>query len=393
MMSLPCQTWWYWQENDLVNFLMKCKKFVKILRVTSRNFLLLLYLIYWLWDCCEFCRVHNFSVFLKSPLANGSVRYKSCFSPLSPKETNVSTARRGRMHSQSAYQGYNLQVIADMGHSVGRMVPKRGPPSISEDKTSHHNQKVSDHISWRVEAERLRKSREQECGINTRASFGRSSAEMANEEFNRPTTQRTPANLNGFKMPVPNLDQDISFDQLPALDSMRLMDMGSTPELSMEADGYYGMGTITLEDVEDCGFTDVSSYIQRGDIKEVLPKQPNGQPPSSALKFNGQQSMRSQKTKVETVSKSQKGIISSLPPMERINRSKMINMKSSETVVAPGKDVCSTEDLDPRDRLRKIYGEVLIVDNISMAKDIASKLTNEYRHMIHACDTEVCLFA
>ncbi|CAH9050549.1 unnamed protein product [Cuscuta epithymum] len=42
-----------------------------------------------------------------------------------------------------------------------------------------------------------------------------------------------------------------------------------------------------------------------------------------------------------------------------------------------------------RERLGSIYEKVFIVDNISLAKEVVSKLTNEYRDLIHACDTEV----
>ncbi|CAK7338432.1 unnamed protein product [Dovyalis caffra] len=44
---------------------------------------------------------------------------------------------------------------------------------------------------------------------------------------------------------------------------------------------------------------------------------------------------------------------------------------------------------DIRERLTSIYESVLVVDNVAMAKEVVSKLTNQYRHLIHACDTEV----
>lgn len=41
--------------------------------------------------------------------------------------------------------------------------------------------------------------------------------------------------------------------------------------------------------------------------------------------------------------------------------------------------------------LRVIYDKVLIIDNASIADAVVSKLTNEYKHLVHACDTEVFL--
>lgn len=40
-------------------------------------------------------------------------------------------------------------------------------------------------------------------------------------------------------------------------------------------------------------------------------------------------------------------------------------------------------------RLTSIYDKVLVVDNISVAKKVVKKLTTQYRHLVHACDTEV----
>ncbi|KAL8098614.1 DNA polymerase I A, chloroplastic/mitochondrial-like [Apium graveolens] len=42
-----------------------------------------------------------------------------------------------------------------------------------------------------------------------------------------------------------------------------------------------------------------------------------------------------------------------------------------------------------REKLNRIYDKVLVVDNIVVAKEIVEKLTNQYRHLVHACDTEV----
>eukprot|EP00257_Ricinus_communis_P007010 XP_002522989.2 DNA polymerase I A, chloroplastic/mitochondrial [Ricinus communis] len=44
---------------------------------------------------------------------------------------------------------------------------------------------------------------------------------------------------------------------------------------------------------------------------------------------------------------------------------------------------------DVKRRLTSIFGKILVVNDMSMADGIVKKLTNEYRHLIHACDTEV----
>nr|KYP60882.1 DNA polymerase I [Cajanus cajan] len=49
----------------------------------------------------------------------------------------------------------------------------------------------------------------------------------------------------------------------------------------------------------------------------------------------------------------------------------------------------STAQSKLRDRLCSIYKDILVVNNISLAEEVAKMLTVNYRHLIHACDTEV----
>ncbi|CAH9085894.1 unnamed protein product [Cuscuta europaea] len=63
-----------------------------------------------------------------------------------------------------------------------------------------------------------------------------------------------------------------------------------------------------------------------------------------------------------------------------LNPTQLANSTASE--------MCITK-ANLQERLGSIYEKVFIVDNISLAKEVVSKLTNEYRDLIHACDTEV----
>jgi DNA polymerase-1 len=51
----------------------------------------------------------------------------------------------------------------------------------------------------------------------------------------------------------------------------------------------------------------------------------------------------------------------------------------------------SDEQSKLRERLCSIYENILVVDNLSLAEDVAKMLTVNYKHLIHACDTEVYL--
>ncbi|KAH7546679.1 hypothetical protein FEM48_Zijuj01G0227200 [Ziziphus jujuba var. spinosa] len=62
-----------------------------------------------------------------------------------------------------------------------------------------------------------------------------------------------------------------------------------------------------------------------------------------------------------------------------------------EASVVINKDSAKSEASRPNihSRLTSIYGKVLVVNSISVAKKIVQKLTSQYRHLVHACDTEV----
>lgn len=78
-----------------------------------------------------------------------------------------------------------------------------------------------------------------------------------------------------------------------------------------------------------------------------------------------------------------------LPPLEEHTKDRC------ETESANGREVLDTEYtftaevMGIRDNLCRIYDDVLVVDNISLAKEIVRMLTEEYRDFVHACDTEV----
>lgn len=48
-----------------------------------------------------------------------------------------------------------------------------------------------------------------------------------------------------------------------------------------------------------------------------------------------------------------------------------------------------TDQSKLRDRLGRIYEDILVVDSIPLAEEVVKMLTVKYRHLIYACDTEV----
>ncbi|KAL0743082.1 hypothetical protein Bca4012_084595 [Brassica carinata] len=61
----------------------------------------------------------------------------------------------------------------------------------------------------------------------------------------------------------------------------------------------------------------------------------------------------------------------------------------NENIVTISKVGKRTDLSKVRANLTKIYNKVRVVDNVSTAKEIVAKLVNQYRDLVHACDTEV----
>lgn len=58
------------------------------------------------------------------------------------------------------------------------------------------------------------------------------------------------------------------------------------------------------------------------------------------------------------------------------------------------KPVCrtgiSSANSELRNRLLRVYEDVLVVDSVAMAREVVTKLMGQYKDFVHACDTEVC---
>ncbi|GLU23615.1 hypothetical protein SLE2022_396070 [Rubroshorea leprosula] len=61
--------------------------------------------------------------------------------------------------------------------------------------------------------------------------------------------------------------------------------------------------------------------------------------------------------------------------------------QSTDETIVVSIDKANQEDI--LKNLSSIYGRVLVVDSISLAKEVVGMLTTKYRDLVHACDTEV----
>lgn len=86
-------------------------------------------------------------------------------------------------------------------------------------------------------------------------------------------------------------------------------------------------------------------------------------------------------------------------PSLKINEEKIDRVNGNHGLDTTAKDAAKTtltvtkarsaEQSKLRDRLCSIYEDILVIDNPSHAEEVAKMLTINYRHLIHACDTEV----
>ncbi|CAN8288344.1 unnamed protein product [Cochlearia groenlandica] len=74
---------------------------------------------------------------------------------------------------------------------------------------------------------------------------------------------------------------------------------------------------------------------------------------------------------------------------KRLVSEKSSAIVSDESLITIPKVEKAAEHSKIRENLEKIYEKVLVVDNVSAAKDIVAMLMNQYRNLVHSCDTEV----
>ncbi|CAI0437155.1 unnamed protein product [Linum tenue] len=82
---------------------------------------------------------------------------------------------------------------------------------------------------------------------------------------------------------------------------------------------------------------------------------------------------------------------SSLGEIKKEVATQLPNGKIAAVAIADAAEPSNAKEwqADIRKRLTSISSNVLVVDNVSLAKAVVSKLTGQYRHHVHACDTEV----
>ncbi|XP_031403641.1 DNA polymerase I B, chloroplastic/mitochondrial-like [Punica granatum] len=353
--------------------------------------------------------------------STGPARLKSSlFSPPSGEYVNncEELAYRAAEHSRRPQiPDHTLQVIVNMRSSDARMIACQ----MSQNAAAGITSPPDSSRTWKTEAERIRESKDEICS-NYMQRENSSSAPRTGETpgtgnsrnykpngFGLQHTQRTHGEtlrkfdkFNDFISP-PGIELDMQ--KIMHFESKEALVVGAplieTDQIQMKSQ----QSTKTAENIttvrsssDGSGYkfspkaapTSKSGYAR----KQVYRRVQNAQPPRATSKTYGRPVVDARKTVEETPKKSSQHNVVVPSPERLVGTSVLVSEPfEDEAVVAFGvdaaKDKASNTSEDVRKKLRGIYEEVIVVDNISMAREIVQKLTHQYRHLIHACDTEV----
>ncbi|EOY12450.1 Polymerase gamma 2 isoform 1 [Theobroma cacao] len=167
--------------------------------------------------------------------------------------------------------------------------------------------------------------------------------------------------------------------QLKGSSSTEVLNNGSLPGL-------------VLDDNKEIGNSGDSNFLSESHCPDhpTNNKQISRAKNISANRINGSKQLKGS-TKTEVSSNgSLKGTVSDAnQDTGHMNPNETRRDHANEVGVASTEEakVVSQEDISKR--LARIYDQVLVVDNISVAGEVVKMLTTQYSHLVHACDTEV----
>ncbi|XWS27872.1 hypothetical protein CRYUN_Cryun25bG0017100 [Craigia yunnanensis] len=146
---------------------------------------------------------------------------------------------------------------------------------------------------------------------------------------------------------------------------------------------------LVLDDHQDIGTSGDSNFLSK-DHYPTNSKQISRANNVSANRINGSKQLEgSTKTEVSNNGLSRGAVSDDNQDTGHMGPNVTRRDQANENRVASCEEthVVSQEDIPKQ--LARIYDQVLVVDNISVAKEVVLMLTTQYKHLVHACDTEV----
>ncbi|XVF03915.1 hypothetical protein REPUB_Repub05bG0034800 [Reevesia pubescens] len=258
--------------------------------------------------------------------------------------------------------------------------------------------------SWEKEARRMKENKE----IAKESFKGSSSSSNDQQYLNlkltgsliRTTDKEDSVSGNSGKSislfqshypPQPTSNKPMSRDNNVATDEIngsKQLNGSSRTEVSING----SVPGLLLDDQQDIGTSGDSNFLSEDHFPHhpTSSKQISRANNISSNRINGSKQLKgSIKTDVSSNGLSQGAVLDDKQDTGHMDPNATRWDQAYENRVASSEEthVVSREDIHKQ--LARIYDQVLVVDNISVAKEVVLMLTTKYRHHVHACDTEV----
>ncbi|XP_022716927.1 DNA polymerase I A, chloroplastic/mitochondrial isoform X2 [Durio zibethinus] len=258
--------------------------------------------------------------------------------------------------------------------------------------------------SWANEALRMRESKEM-----TKESFKGSSSSSNDQRYLNlkltgslfRTTNKEESvsgnsgnNISPFEshcLPQPTSNKPMSRDNNIATDeingSKQLKGLTRT-----EVSSNRSLAGLALDDRQGIGAVGGSNFLSKDHFPchPTRSKQISSANNISANKINGSKQLKGS-TETEALSNGllQGAVLDDNQDTGHMDPNVTRRDQADENRVASNEETHVVFREDIHKQLAGIYDQVLVVDNISVAKEVVLMLTTQYRHLVHACDTEV----
>lgn len=283
---------------------------------------------------------------------------------------------------------------------VAKIVARSMPPSLAERITSY-DESI---LKWNMETERNRKLKE-EVPRNYKVQMRRENSYVGPRNMEtagagdsrdyKPNEIGLPHTRQTHVETLRKFDQPNNFISPPMIELDKWKIMRFEPN---EAKDDAGPPT-------DADQMPIKSHAKVA--KKTAAVQSGSDVSSCKFSYNGSTSTKDSSSRKPVFRRVQSAVVESprkslepnaaAPVIEKLIYTSGLGSELAEDEAVDGfgvdfaKDKASNTSEDVRKKLKGVYDEVIVVDNILMAREIVQKLTQQYRHLIHACDTEVCM--
>ncbi|XWS11201.1 hypothetical protein CRYUN_Cryun38cG0063800 [Craigia yunnanensis] len=258
--------------------------------------------------------------------------------------------------------------------------------------------------SWEKEARRMKENKEMakesfkgsssssndRCYLNVKRTG--SLFRTANKE--EPVSGNSGKSLSLSKShfpPQPTSNKQMSRDNYIATDEIngsKQLKGSSTTEVS----GNGSLPGLVLDDDLDIGTSGDSNFLSESHFPHhpTISKQIFRANNISSDRINDSKQLKgSTKTEVSSNGLSQGAVLVENQDTGHTDPNLTRRDQANENKIASSEETYVVFQEDIHKQLARIYDQVLVVDNISAAKEVVQMLTTQYRHLVHACDTEV----